>query len=146
MSYESDLLRGLAQYLNDAGAAVYKPTGGYQSGDAAVVFGELPTAPDRAVGITLYASTDAPKEALSSVRVQFMFRGSVNNSLDVGDLAAGVFSAVQGLQEQAFGSCYVIQAGRVSAVPLGLDGNKRSLRSDNYQLDINTPATALRNE
>lgn len=145
-SYESDVLQGLAQYLANVGAFAYKPAGGYLPTDTAAVFGELPTAPDRAVGITLYNSVDAVQESFSSVRVQFMFRGSANNSLDVGDAAAAVFANLHNLKGVWFGSTFLVQALRVSTVPLGLDANKRSLRSDNYQLDINPPTTALRPE
>lgn len=145
-SWESDLLKGLAQYLNDHGAGVYITSGTYQSTDTAVVFGELPTQPDRAIALTLYGSSDEPVQNLSSVRVQFMLRGAPNLSLDVGDVAAAVFSLIQGLAYIDFGAAHVLQVRRISAVPLGLDQNKRSMRADNYAMDVNTPTGSFRTD
>jgi hypothetical protein len=143
-SWESDLLTGIAQLLNDQAVGVYKTTGTYAATDTAIVFGELPTSPDRCIGLSLYSATDAPKQNLSTVRLQVMMRGAVNNSLDVGDLATAVFGVLQGLEGRDFGTAHAVQVGRISAVPLGLDSNKRSERSDNYQADINTPYTTYR--
>lgn len=139
--YESDLMVGLAQYLNDAGVGVYRPDGGYLPGDTAIVFGDLPPTPDRCIGLTPYSSTDQPKIALSRVRVQVWMRGAANDSLDILDLATDVFDTLQGAERLQFGSAGVVQILRVSAMPMGIDANKRSERSDNYAVDVNPPAT-----
>jgi len=145
VSFTSDLLRGLAQYLNDQGVGVvYKPSGGYLSTDTAVFFKALPTTPNRCVAISVYGSSDEAKIALSRLRVQFWFRGDPDNSLDVDDLGDAVFQAMQGLEHQTFGTAHVVQALRVSSVQLGIDGSKRSERTDNYALDVNVPTTAGR--
>lgn len=145
--WTSDLLRGLAQYLADAGiGVVYSSTVPYQPWDTGVFFKALPTGPDRAVAVTAYSAIDEPKISLTSVRVQFWFRGKVNDSLDVDDLGDAVFSAVQGLEHRQFGTAHVVQALRVSSIQLGADGSKRSERSDNYQLDVNPPTTPGRPE
>lgn len=141
-SWESDLLTGVAQLLVDEGVGVYKTL--YAASDTAIVFGELPTTPDRCIALALYAATDAPKQNLSTVRMQVMMRGVPDNTLDVGDLATAVFSALQGMEQRDFGTAHAVQVGRVSAVPLGIDANKRSTRADNYQIDVNTPYTAYR--
>ena len=137
-TWESDLLTGIATYLDGQGVGVYNPAG-YAATDTAIVFGDLPSTPDRCIGLTLYSSQDHPVQNLSTVRLQLMLRGVPNNSLDVGDLATQAFSALQGITGLDFGTAHLIQCGRVSAVPLGLDTNKRSNRSDNYQIDVNTP-------
>lgn len=142
-TWESDLLTGLAQYLQAQGVGVYK-TSGYAPTDTAIVFGEPPTAPDRIVALTLYSATDHPKQNLSTVRLQLMMRGAAENSLDVGDLATQAFAALQGVESLDFGTAHLVQCGRVSAVPLGLDSNRRSTRADNYQIDVNTPYSAGR--
>lgn len=141
-SWESDLLMGIAQYLEDQGVGAYNPS--YVTSDTAIVFGELPIDPSRAIGLTLYSAQDHPKQNLSSVRLQLQFRGAPDNSLDVGDLASLAFSALQGIEGRDFGSAHLIQCGRVSAVPLGLDDLRRSTRADNYQIDVNTPYSAGR--
>ena len=141
---ETDLLTGLAQWLHDQGLATYRPSGGYQSGETAVVFGPLPDDPDRCIGLTVYAATDEANVPLSHLRVQLMFRGNPNDSLDPGEIAGPVFNAFNGTSGLVFGTAYVNQAQRVSRVPLGVDGNQRSERADNYALDVDFPATAGR--
>jgi hypothetical protein len=138
---ESDLLTGIAQILNDAGAGSYKPAGGYTAAETAIVFGELPTSPDRVIALSLYGFTDAINQNLSSPRLQAMLRGNPNDSLDVGALAVEVFNALQGLAGVDCGTAHVVQCNRFSVVPQGVDGNKRYERADNYALDVNTPAT-----
>jgi hypothetical protein len=141
---ETDLLLGIAQYLNDVGAATYRPTGGYLATDTAIVFGELPTSPDRVVAITVYGSDDEGQVPLSQMRVQFMFRGKPNNTLDAGEVAGPVFEHMQGLEHLQCGAAHINLAQRVSRITLGADENKRQLRSDNYALDVDMPATAGR--
>jgi hypothetical protein len=145
VSFTTDLLRGLAQFLNDQGiGVVYKPDGGYVAGDTGVFFKGLPTSPNRVVAISAYGATDEAKIALSHLRVQFWFRGNPDDSLDVDDLGDAVFQAMQGLEHQTFGTAHVVQALRVSSVQLGIDGSKRSERTDNYALDVNVPTTTGR--
>lgn len=141
--YTSDLLTGLAQYLDDAGVAVYKLTG-YAAGDTAVFLKSLGDAPDRAVAITSYATSDQIKVNQTTVRVQFWLRGVPNNSLDVDDLGDAIFALVQGMENRDFGTAHVIQAYRVSSGQLGIDAANRSERSDNYAFDLNVPETAGR--
>lgn len=141
MSVTSDLLTGLATDLNTEGLAVYNGGAG-----GSVFFKELPTAPDRAVALTAYSSQDDAAQNLSTIRVQFYFRGARNNSVDVDDLADSVFLWLQGLQGRQYGSVYVAHALRVSAMQMGVDENKRGERSDNYAFTCNLPQTSGRPE
>lgn len=141
---ESDLLTGLAQYLHDNGAATYRPAGGYAADETAVVFGELPTTPDRVVALSVYAAADEGQVPLSSLRVQCMFRGRPNDTLDAGAVAGPVFDLLQGLEHLQCGTAHVNLSQRVSRVSLGADESKRQLRSDNYAMDVDMPATAGR--
>ena len=129
MSFTTDLLTGLAAYLAANGVA------------DPVFFKALPTTPDRCIAVTAYASTDEAKVALSHVRVQFWFRGIVNNSLDVDDLGDSVFALLQGAENLTFGTAHVVQALRVSSIQLGADASKRSERTDNYELNLDVPVT-----
>jgi hypothetical protein len=142
--FTSDLLLGLAQYVSDAGVGIYRPAGGYLASDTAIVIKGLPDAPDRAISLTSYATTDMVKINQTSVRVQFWFRGIPNNTLDVDDLADALFELIQGMENRDFGTAHVIQAYRVSSGQLGIDTNNRSQRSDNYQFDLNVPPTSGR--
>lgn len=132
MSFTRDLLAGLKSELVAAGVTV------------PIVFGDLPTTPDRAVGLGAYAATDDPTTAHSTLRVQIVVRGVPNSSLDADDLADDIFQALQALEDRTYGTAHLVQCLRVSAVPLGIDGSKRSARSDNYEVDVDLPVTAGR--
>lgn len=144
MSFTRDLLEGLATELNNAGVATYAPT--YAPTDTGIFFKELPAGQDRAVALTAYATSDQPKIALSVIRVQFWFRGKVNDSVDVDDLADSVFNVMQGIEHRQYGTAHVVQALRVSSIALGVDGSRRHERSDNYELPVNVPTTSGRPE
>ena len=94
--------------------------------------------------MTAYATTDEPKVALSRIRVELALRGAVNNSLDVGDLGDAIFNVLQGAENLTFGTAHVVQALRVISASGGVDANKRSMRSDSYDLDTDVPITSGR--
>lgn len=145
MSVEADLLVGIATALDAAGAATYNPSGVYAATDTAIVFGPLQSTPYRQVALTVYGSFDSINENRSEFRVQAYCRGVSGNSLDVGELAQGVFDVLQSLTAQQWGDAYLIQCYRISFVPQGIDTNLCSERADNYAVDVNTPATSRRN-
>lgn len=144
MSFTRDLLAGLAADLQDAGVGVYRPAGGYLATDTAIVYGDLPPTPDRCIALTAYASVDLAGVNLSMIRVQFYLRGTPGDSLDVVDLNDALFLALQCLEHRQYGAAHMVQALRVSSVPMGIDGSRRSELAANYELDVNTPATAGR--
>lgn len=133
MSTTRDLLVGLKAEIAPAVIAA-----------SSVVFGDLPSAPDRAVALSAYAATDEPTVAKSTIRVQLMCRGIANNSLDCDDLADDIFALLQGLTDRTYGVAHLVQCNRISAVPLGIDSLKRSTRADNYEIDVDLPLTAGR--
>jgi hypothetical protein len=132
VSHTRDLLTGLKADL--VAASITTP----------IFFGDLPTTPDRAIALTAYAAVDQPTVALSTIRVQVMVRGVVNNSLDADDQADDIFAVLQGLEDRTYGTAHLVQCNRISAVPLGIDGSKRSSRADNYEIDVDLPLTAGR--
>lgn len=132
MSFTRDLLVGLKGELLAAGVT------------APIVFGDLPSTPDRVIGIGAYAAIDDPTTSHSTLRVQLMVRGVPNSSLDADDLADDIFQAIQALEDRTYGSTHLVQCLRVSAVPMGIDTFKRSARSDNYEVDVDLPVSAGR--
>lgn len=132
MSHERALLTGLKPLILAAAPGL------------TVVYGDLPSSPDRAVALNAYAATDEAKVALSRIRVQVMARGVVNNSLDAGDLADDIFDALHGLENLWFGDVHLVQCFRISRVPLGIDTAKRTSRADNYECDVDLPVTVGR--
>lgn len=141
---ETDLLKGLAQDLEDASCGTYKADGGYTASETAIVFGGLPTSPHRAIALTLYGADDEGSVPLSSLRLQVMVRGNPNDALDAGEVAGAIFTFLQGLQHRQYGSAHLTLAQRISRITLGADESKRQIRSDNYALDVDMPATAGR--
>lgn len=141
MSLTTDLLEGIATDLNTQGLATY--TGGAGGN---VFFKQLPTTPDRCVAITAYSAQDDAAQNLSTIRVQFWFRGSPSVATDVDDFADAVFLWLQGMTHVDYGTVHVAHALRVSAVQLGMDDNKRNERTDNYSFTCNTPSTSGRPE
>lgn len=141
---EVELVQQIAGLLDTAGVAVYKPSSPYAASDTAVMFGEIPTEPDRCVAVNVYDSSDDPRYPRSDVRVQFYMRGVPNNPLDVVDLAAGVFDTFQSLQDATLGTLHLIDCKRLVVSDQGVDANLRSERADSYQFRLDVPATALR--
>jgi hypothetical protein len=139
MSITRDLLVGLATELSAAGVLTYANDSTTQ-----IFLKQLPTSPDRCLAITSYATSDEAKITLSSMRIQFWFRGTPNDSVDVDDLADAAFNVLQGMENRTYGSVHLVQCNRVSSSPLGLDENKRAERSDNYEVDVDVPVTAGR--
>ncbi|WP_076260872.1 minor capsid protein [Intrasporangium flavum] len=142
--YESDLLAGLAQELQDAGVAVYRPDTPYEDGETAITFGTMLDQPDRCVTLTTYPLTDQPREALSLVGVQV--RSRAESYLDANDLNVAIFRALHGLTGRQYGTCHLVQLLRRTSVPMGADTDQRWEHSANLYADINPPTTALRPE
>lgn len=146
MSADRDLLIGIAQRLEDAGAATYRSDSTpYLPGETAVVFGTMPDTPNRVVCLALYGpSDDHPDLALGVRRLQVRSRGNPGSYLDAVDLDEACFNALHGLTHQQWGAAHANQVLRISGVPLGQDALKRWEISSNYQLDVDPPTTALR--
>ena len=142
MSVESDLLQGIAARIAAAGVGTYP--GPYSSASPAVVFGDLPTSPDKAIGLTVYSARDAQTQNLTYFRVQAFVRGAKNNTLSAGDLAAALFDVLHGVEAVQMGAVWVVSSSRVVVSPQGLDGDGRSLRADSYEFVCNTPTTPAR--
>lgn len=139
-----DLLLGLAQAVDDAGIATYRPDTAYQPDETAVVFDVLPAAPDRVLMLSVYHNADHPTIAIGRVRVQVWCRGLPNRALDAADLAWDFFQVFHGLTHQDYGSVHATQILRTSSVTLGQDDSRRPQQSDNYVIDACWPATANR--
>jgi len=141
VSATRDLLVGLAQYLHDQGVGVYDPDEAYEPTSTVITMKNMPSTVPRAIMLTAYIPSDHPTVNLTQYRVQVMSRGLPNDSLDVDDLGDSVFNVLHGLEHVDFGTAHVVQALRVSSIPMGEDDNNRHERSDNYALDVNRPAT-----
>lgn len=145
MSTTSDLLYGVAQFLADAGVATYRADGSkYQTGETGVVFALMPQTPDRVVCLTDYTLSDDAANPWSQARIQVRTRGLPDDPMDVRALRDDVYDTLQSAADLTFGSVTVAQILRVSSIPLGVDTNNRFELADNYNFDLQLPATANR--
>jgi hypothetical protein len=140
VTWTTDLLTAIAERLHAAGAGVWKPAGGYLSTDIAIVFGRLPSTPDRAIALAAYGAdqfADDPVNTDGTQAVQARIRGTTDpRSADA--IADAVFDALQGWQNPQAG--ILLCTRRINA-PMGVDGNSRWERADSYHLLVNRPTT-----
>lgn len=140
MGFTRDLLEGLAQLLDSATVAVWKPTGAYTEDQVGIVIGVPTQSPRSLVALAAYGNVDDASLSDSTVQVQMRLRSAGADPGPADDLADEIFDALQGLRATLNGIA-VVYAKRVSTYPLGLDGNGRQERTDNYDLTVHRPST-----
>jgi hypothetical protein len=96
--------------------------------DVVIFYGAIGTAPDRAVGVRVYASTDDLIEHYGTRRVQLRLRGERDRPDGADALAAPAFDALQGLSRRGG----ISGISRLSMAPAGADDNRREMRTENY--------------
>lgn len=142
-----DLAVGFATTIAGSGIGVYRSDGSaYTAAETAIVFKDMPQAPDRVICLTPVPLTDETVLPQGLVLVQVKMRGLPGNALDVDDLGDAVFDLMQGATNLVFGSTQVIQILRNSSVPMGVDDSRRWLRTDHFYADLGYPTTAKRPE
>lgn len=143
--YLSDLLTGLVGELVTAGVGIYQTTTPYADSDIGIAIGSLPEQCSKAIMLTPYGPTDPYAELTEGTQgVQVWFRGLPDDLLSAIGLQSAAFATLQGLTNRQYGLCHVGLVSRKSSLPMGKDGQRRFEISDNYSIDLNTPATAYR--
>jgi hypothetical protein len=141
MSFTGDVLKGLAQYLEDGGVGTYEPTGAYPvSADAPIFLGDMPGTPDRVIVLSAYVIDDDPSLPDSAVGVQARTRGAAGSPGSVDDLDDAVFDRLHGARGITAGTVRITQILRRSGTPLGRDGNRRFERSSNFYVTAARPS------
>lgn len=143
MTWWTDLLTGIAQRLEDQGAGVYKPGEVYAAGDIAIVIGTVPPSPDRVIVLTDYDPNGGITGGDTFPRLQVRCRGAAYDPLSAVELKDNVRTALEGLQSVTFGTVTVSGINHTSGVPLGIDGNGRHERSDNYEIQARRESALL---
>lgn len=140
--YTTNLLTGLAQHLAAAGVGVWNPAGVYTAGQAGIVLGAVPPAPDRIITLTGYGVTDDPTLADTVTGVQVRCRWAGADPRLVDDLADQVFDLWQGSGPLTLSTgVRVLLLQRRSSTSLGTDGNGRWSRADNFYVTTHRPST-----
>lgn len=140
MSWTSDLLIGLAEHLAAQGVGSWNPAGIYTAGQAGIYIAAMPPGDedgpdlDRAIVLTDYDPNGGNTSGDVMPRVQVRCRGLRNDPFSAIDLAAAVRAELEGLSHVTWGQVEVSGINHISGVPLGVDGNDRHERSDNYDI------------
>src|SRR5699024_1073142 len=96
----------------------------------------IPPAPDVAIGVTAYLATES---MLTHTRqAQFRFRGAPNDPFGPDRLADQVLLPLPLPHHDR----HLSRIPRESIASLGMDGNKRDERTDNYEITLTTGGTA----
>jgi hypothetical protein len=139
VSWTTDLLTAFAVLLDSEGVGVRRPAGSvYTASETAIVFGRLPTEPDRAIALAAYGvdqGADDPVNTDSTQGVQLRMRGTKDPRV-VDEIADAAFDVLQGASLLAVG---VLQITRRINAPLGSDSNGRWERADSYSLLVHRP-------
>ncbi|MEV6413845.1 minor capsid protein [Kribbella sp. NPDC051718] len=140
MGFTTDLLTGLATRWHNAGIAVYQATGAYAANDIAIVLGVPGQNPAAQIALAVYNNGDDATLSDSTPMVQVRFRGQNADPVGADDLADAVFDDLQGFTGNLPNGIRVVFAKRNSTFPLGIDGNGRQERTDNYELTVHRPS------
>lgn len=137
MSFETQLLHGVAARLATVDLGVWRPTGpAYTAGETGIVLSRMPPTPDRVIVLTDYPVDPSGAPAGDTVHgIQIRTRAGTNPD-DVRDLAGDIRDALDGLSHVWLGTVRVSQivyrSGEYLPADAGADGNDRCQRTDNY--------------
>lgn len=142
MAYTGDLVDGIAQLLQLADIAVYRPTGpAYTAAETGITVSTIPDAPNRLICLTPYMVDDSDlTDAIVGVQVR-MRAGT--NPLDLLALADAVFDQLHNRRNSVFGETSVALMWRQSEAPMGQDAHGRDERTANYYAQVSRPGAHL---
>ena len=128
------ILNGLAQLLHSADIGTWRPDDPYEADDIGIVVGDLPPSPDQVIGLRSYF-VEAEGNGDEITAVQIRVRGIPNSVASCDDIADAITDHLHYAEPGSLGGIPVTLIWRYSGpVPLGQDGNRRSERTDNYNL------------
>lgn len=142
MSWENDLLAGLAQHLADNGIGAWRPDTAYADGETAIVLNIVPPQPDQAITLGLYLDEPVPGLTDLTAAVQIRMRTGPDPN-ELADLADAVYQLLHESGPHVWGVAYVTTIWRDSVAVLGQDQLGRLERADNYYLRGHRPHSRL---
>ncbi len=141
----SNLLTGLAAYLQTNTIGTYSTTTAYTSTQTGIVLGTMPQSPDSIVALAAYGVSDEPLTNHSIIGVQIRCRYGGADPRAADDLADSIFVLLHGATHLALGSgasaVTVVLCERASFLPLGQDELNRYSNSSNYYCHTYYPST-----
>lgn len=146
MGYTTDLLAGIASYLEEQGVGDWSPGVAPATGTLIAVE-ETPQGPDRVITLTEYQVTDDSALSDATIGLNVALRGDVNDTASVLDMRDAVFNALHGLEHFTVGApgseVRLNLVWRTSQTKLPPDENGRRRRSENYYMRVNRPHPRL---
>ena len=139
--FSTDLLTGLAQYLEDAGIGTWAAGAAYSAAETGIVLGTLPTEPANAIALMTYPVSDHVSLSDSVIGVQIRTRTAGQDQRTTDDLDDAIFALLHGSQHLVLSTgVHIVQCGRTSGAPLGQDESGRWERSSNYYCSVHRPS------
>lgn len=143
--FETLLLKGFAQLLDDEGLGTWREAGAYVDGETAIVLSAFPASPDDLITLETYVVAEDPTQNDDRIGLQIRTRRAGADPNPVRDLDSAIFRAIQSRHGYTLGNwpdgIRVRQGFRSSGTSLGQDDNGRWSRVSNYYLDVHRPST-----
>lgn len=140
--FNSLLLRGLAQYLHNAGVGNYTPDAPAAESDGlpAITLINLPLAPDRVICLTDYPIQADPALTEVVIGVQLRIRGT-RDPLVASDIRDAAYDALHGISDLILPTGLpLVHMYWTSESPIGPDDTDRYERTINYYVHANRAA------
>ncbi len=134
MSFQTDFLTAICEYLNAQGVATWNPTGaGYATANNPIYWDVLPAFPDTVTAASLY-TVDDEAGPMTITGLQLISRGPPNNRTVTKTNTDKAFENLHGLERAVWAGSEVIRVWRQSSASLGVDGNNRQETSSNFYI------------
>lgn len=141
MSVANQLMAGIAQLLEDAGAGTWQATGAYAgNADRPIYVRVGPASPDRVITVSHYPVRQEAWTRDSIEGIQVINRGPRDDSRPADDDADAIRAALDGLQHVEVGGVHVSLIAWQSGAPLGRDESRRWEHTQNFYLYTTRPS------
>lgn len=143
MSYDLDLMIGVAKHLAERGHGVYRDDPDeliYQADEAAIVLDGMPQEPDVAIVLSAYTLNDDVSMSSNLTGLQIRTRAAKNDVAGGRELAAAIFLDLHGRTGWDLSTgLRVVQIYRRSHTSGGRDENGRWSVIQNFYADLYVP-------
>lgn len=138
MGFTVSLVTGIGELLHAAGVGKWNPP--FATTDTAIVVDALPSAPDRAIALTLYDVEHAGGTD-TVMGLQCRVRGTPGNRTTAKDILDSLFTTLHDLEHVTIGGVPVVRIWWQSGSPLGTDTSNRQEYTANYYLQLTRSGT-----
>ena len=133
MGFRTNLLIGLAEYLDQHGVGTWSLTGNYPATATAITADVLPQKPDKAISLNLYTvQDDATTDSI--IGLQCRVRGQPGNRISDKDILDAIFDTLHDLQAVTIGGIPIVRIWHQSGASIGPDSTNRPEHTANYYI------------